>query len=277
MSTLPNFLVIGTAKAGTSSLARYLDQHPEVCFARVQEPNFFAFDHQFARGEDYYRSLYSHHAGEPRAGEKSWRYSCNAVYPQAFDRIREMLPELKLIYVLRDPVARGISMWRELRDAGQDIVDSDCERALLTDPLILDSMAYASTYRRFADAYGAENVLVLFFEDMVRDQDAFHARATDFLGISRFTPEAPIHENLSVGLRSDGRILEFMRRAGLDGLARKVLPDNLRALGRQHFKKPIGKVELSPQTRAAFLDKVRPEAAEALALAGKPADFWALE
>ncbi len=275
--TLPNFLVLGTAKAGTSSLASYLDKHPEVCFSRVQEPNFFAFDQQYARGESYYRSLYAHYDGEPCSGEKSWRYSCGAVYPKAFERIRQMLPDLKLIYVLRDPLERGISMWRELRDAGQDIVDADPNRALLTDPLITDSMKYASTWRRFGDAYGQQNMLVIFFEDLISDPEGFYRSVTDFLGVAHHSLEKEIHENPSIGLRSDGRLLEWLRRNQMDNATRRVLPDRLRRWGRKNLKTPIGKVEVSPETRAAFLDMVRPEARAALEMANKPFDYWTLE
>lgn len=275
--TLPNFLILGTAKSGTSSLASYLNKHPEVCFSRIQEPNFFAFEVQYAKGVSFYRSLYAHHAGEPCVGEKSWRYSCGEVYPEAYGRIRTMLPKIKLIYVLRDPLARGISMWRELRDAGQDIVDADPEKALLYDPLITDSMKYASTWNRFAEGYSEDNMLMVFFEDLINDPEGFYAQITDFLSIERFVPKEGIHENPSVGLRSDGRLLEWLRKNRLDRLARKMLPKTLGSIARTHLKSPIGKVELLPETRATFLDMVRPEAEAALEIAGKPKDFWTLE
>ena len=274
--TLPNFLVLGTAKAGTSTLASYLARHPEVCFARIHEPNFFAFDVQFEKGHEFYRSLFTHRTTETRFGEKSWRYACHNVYPLAFTRIRAMLPELLLIYVLRDPLKRGISMWRELRDAGQDIVDADPEMALLTDPLISDSMRYASTYRRWADAYGTENVKIVFFEDLVNDPRTFYRSVTDFLGIRPFELEAEIHENPSVGLRSDTAALEWLRRKGFDQSLRRALPEGIRAFGRKHLKTPIREVLLSDATRRAYLSMVRPEAEEALRLAGRPVDFWTL-
>jgi hypothetical protein len=275
--TLPNFLILGTAKAGTSTLARYLSFHPEVCFARIQEPNFFAFDAQFNKGPDFYRSLFAHRTTETRFGEKSWRYACHDVYPQALERIRAMLPELQLVYVLRDPLKRGISMWRELRDGGQDIVDADPERALLTDPLIIDSMRYASTFRRFSEVYGAANIKIVFFEDLVTDPQAFYKSVTDFLGIAPFYPDSEIHENRSIGLRSDGVFLEWLRRNGLDRRLRRTLPEGLRLLGRKYLKKPIGEVYLSDETRKSFLDVVRSEAKDALRIAGRPADFWTLQ
>lgn len=274
--TLPNFLVIGTAKAGTSSVAGYLERHPDVCFSRVQEPNYFAFDTQFARGESYYRSLYAHHVGEACIGEKSWRYSCNAVYPQAFTRLTMLLPKLKLIYVLRDPLPRAISMWRELRDSGQDEVSSDPNVALLTDPLIRNSMLYHETYRRFAGHYGADNLKIVLFEDLKSNPTEFYRNITDFLEIAPYNPNEEIHENPSVGLRSDGRVLEWLRKSGLDHPLRKTAPDSLRRLARNTLKSPIDSIEIRSETRDAFLQWVAPEAGAALELAQKKRSVWTL-
>jgi hypothetical protein len=91
--SLPNFLVLGTAKSGTSTLARYRRDHPQVCFGRAHEPNFFAFDRQWARGLEYDRTLFAHDDGEPRIGEKSWRDSCTGHYPRVFDRDKRLRPE----------------------------------------------------------------------------------------------------------------------------------------------------------------------------------------
>jgi hypothetical protein len=137
---LPNFLILGTAKSGTSTLARDLCDHPKVCFASAHEPNFFAFDRQRTRALAYDRTRVAHDDGEPRIGEKSWRDACTGHDPHGCDRVRRTLPELKLIDIVRDPIARGLSMWRELRDAGQDRVARDVATALTSDPLILDSL-----------------------------------------------------------------------------------------------------------------------------------------
>ena len=214
--------------------------------------------------------------GESRIGEKSWRYDCTGVYPDVFERIRRTLPERKLIYIVRDPIARGLSMWRELRDAGQDRVSRDPAAALTGDPLILDSMRYHTQFTRYREAYGAENMLLVFFEDFVRDQAATFAAVTDFLGIERFQPEQPLHENRSVGQRSDTRVLELLRLSGLDCHARRWAPAGLRTLARRVLKTPIDKPSLPDAARGCYLDRVRDECEGILALGGKANDFWAL-
>lgn len=196
------------------------------------------------------------------------------VYPEAFTRVTSLLPELKLIYMLRDPLPRALSMWREQRDAGQDPVPDKPDDALMTDPIIRDSCRYGSAYRRFADHYGAENIRILFFEDMKTDPAAFYADVTRFLEIAPFHPDDTIHENKSVGQRSDGALLSAMRRVGLDGAARALAPSGLRKLARTYLRKEIGDVTIRDDTRRAFLDFVEPEVRWILDHTGRPRDFW---
>lgn len=278
MGPLPTFLMVGTAKSGTSSLATYLDGHPSVCFARVQEPNFFAFDRQYERGLDYYRSLYAHHAGEPCLGEKSWRYSCAGTYPAALDRIGAALPDIKIVYVVRDPVPRALSMWREMRDAGQDNLPGD-PNAALSDPqgIIVDSTHYAHQLALFEMRYGRQNTLVLFFEDFTRDPKSVQDRLCDFLGIPQYHPDQPIHENRSKGQRSDGHLLEWMRRTGLDRAARALSPDPLRTAARTVLKRPITRVEITRTTRTQFLGYIANDCRALLAREGRDASLWSLE
>ncbi|MBK1633388.1 hypothetical protein CKO31_22070 [Thiohalocapsa halophila] len=100
-----------------------------------------------------------------------------------------MLLELKLIYVVSDPIARGLSMWRELRDAGQDQVARDVATALTGDSLILDSMRYHTQFSRYRSAYGAESMHLRFLEHLASDQGAAFDAVSDILGIRRFLPK----------------------------------------------------------------------------------------
>jgi hypothetical protein len=142
---------------------------------------------------------------------------------------------------------------------------------------MIDSMRYATTWRTWAEVYGEENMLLLFFEDLVDDPDTFFMQVTDFLGIAHFKPESEIHENPSVGLRTDGKLLEWLRRTGMDRPIRAFSPNALRIVARRVLKAPIGKVALTEPARADFLELVRPEAKAILDIAGKPHTYWTLE
>ena len=134
---LPNFLIIGAAKAGTTSLYRYLEQHPEVYMSPVKEPKFFALggerldyrgpgDEARMRGasvtslEDY-RELFRGVSTETAVGEASTLYLYSE---RAAARIKHHVPDVKLIAVLRNPVDRAYSDFLHLvRDGIEPLTD----------------------------------------------------------------------------------------------------------------------------------------------------------
>lgn len=104
---LPSFLIIGTQKGGTTSLYRWLGQHPQICEASRKEVHYF--DINYSRGERWYRAhfpLLRDLADERVTGEGSPYYMC---HPHAPGRIASLLPDVRLIVLLRNPVERAIS------------------------------------------------------------------------------------------------------------------------------------------------------------------------
>lgn len=123
---LPNFLIIGAAKSGTSSIYDYLKQHPQIYMSSIKEPIFFAFegeqidefgpfnDDPLAKGTltnsatniDDYQALFRDVDGEKAIGEASVRY---LYFSKSPNRIKKYIPEAKLIAILRNPVDRAYS------------------------------------------------------------------------------------------------------------------------------------------------------------------------
>ncbi|WP_164089002.1 sulfotransferase [Sphingorhabdus sp. YGSMI21] len=273
---LPNFFVIGTAKCGTTSLAQFFEQHPDVCFCEAHEPNFFAFDHYFQRGLKAYRHRYRHYKGEKAIGEKSWRYSCKDNYPEARDRMLAAIPTFKVIYIVRDPLPRALSMWRELRDGGQDRIPADPNEALSNEGIVVDSSRYARQLDHFEQKVGQENCKVMFFEDMVADPDSFYAALCEFLGIATFLPAEAIHANVSTGQRSDTKILELIRATGLAGLLRRWAPASLRKAARGWVKRPVREVPITSETERRFFELVGEDCVRLLEREGRAPAMWRL-
>ncbi|MEM1366711.1 MAG: sulfotransferase [Cyanobacteria bacterium P01_H01_bin.15] len=131
--TLPNFLIVGAAKSGTTSLWHYLKQHPQIFFTRRKEPNFFAFKglklppfsgpaspdvlykilYQYSvTSDEKYQSLFENSAGKIAIGEASVRY---LYFPEAAKRINEYIPNAKIIIILRNPIYRLYSHYIMMR------------------------------------------------------------------------------------------------------------------------------------------------------------------
>src|SRR5688500_3515585 len=96
---LPTFITIGAAKSGTTSLHYYLDQHPEISMSSPKETNFFERS-DAAESLDEYQLHFR--AGFPARGESSVHYTCFPTIPDVQERIASALPDVKLIYIVRD-------------------------------------------------------------------------------------------------------------------------------------------------------------------------------
>lgn len=204
---LPDFLVVGAAKAGTTSLYEYLSQHPDVRPAARKEVHYFDVNHD--RGPGWYRARFPVAVLKRRTwitGEASPYY---LQHPEAPERVRSLLPGVRLIAVLRDPVERAHSHWRHYRRSGEetrpfaDVLDEEerllpeLERRLLdgdTDALdahrhlgLLARGRYAEQLERWLKVFPREQLLVLESEELfTRPADAY-ARTLEFLGLRPFT------------------------------------------------------------------------------------------
>jgi len=112
---LPNFLIVGAAKSGTSTLIGYLRRHPQIFMAN-SEIHFFDLDENFNRGLGWYSNFFAKAKGEIAIGEKTPGYTYHSFAPQASLRIHQHFPEMKLIWIFRDPVERVYShLWMVMR------------------------------------------------------------------------------------------------------------------------------------------------------------------
>ena len=101
---LPNFLIIGAAKSGTSSLYEYLNNHQSILPCVVKEPNFFT--EYYERGVDWYKSCFPFKFQKSISGEATARYYW---YPFAAERAHRVVPNAKIILLVRNPIDRSYS------------------------------------------------------------------------------------------------------------------------------------------------------------------------
>ena len=177
----PDFIVIGAMKCGTTTLQAQLATQEGVFMSTPKEPNYFSDDDIFAQGPDWYEGLF---AGAPEGalkGEASTHYTKLPTYPETLARMTAMLPELKLVYMIRDPVARAVSHYVHawsLREAGPD-----AEAAFREQSEFIDYGCYGMQIAPFVDAYGRDNILLSSLEALSASPEAEFARIADFLGL----------------------------------------------------------------------------------------------
>lgn len=187
---LPNFLVIGAARSGTTSLARWLRAHPDIFMSPRKEVHFF--DVHFGRGIEWYRDQFTGHEGEPAVGEATPRY---LYLREAQTRIAAALPGARLIAVLRNPVDRAYSHFWLNRRKGREPLDF--VEALAAEPArlaagsnghadrdaYLDRGRYLGQLQSVCRHFPRSSLSVLLFDDIVVDPVGTYRTACRFLGV----------------------------------------------------------------------------------------------
>ncbi len=271
MTSLPNTILIGAAKAGTTSLCKDLDFHPDVYLYPSKETRFFSAGYD--KGLDYYRSLF-HPKGQKVIMEASPDYSTGLRAPRVADRIHADLPNARLIYMVREPLARMESEYvQELANGHTRIDFAEAVSAWK----LLNGSLYDETYEIFTKHFREDQIHVVFFEDYVSDKVAVMRDLCEFLGIEEAT-EASL-ERKAANSRSekivDPRLLKKLRRFRFFEKYKHLVPHRVKlALKRSVSKSVNGRVQWTPALREKIEMRVRPDAAKFLKRFGKPADFW---
>jgi len=233
----PDFLLIGAKRGGTTSLWRYLAEHPDILrlFPRPEKiKGVYYFDEQYARGDRWYRSHFptavtrARHARGGRrviAGEATPYYLYHPLAPR---RAAADVPDARILVVLRDPVERAYSHWKERRSNDGDPLDFEAaldaepariageEARLLADPRAVsvahrhwsyaDQGRYAPMLERWFAAFGRDRVHVEISEEMYADPQAAFDRVTVHLGVARHRLQDPVAHNAEPSPDLDPRI-----------------------------------------------------------------------
>lgn len=185
---LPDFLVIGAAKSGTTTLYEYLCRHPQIFMSTPKEPEFFARDEVYMRGLDWYASLLSETRPDQICGEASTKYMMYAEYPEAASRIAQALPNVKLIYVMRHPVDRAYSHFVQQIKTAQNTgapleVKETFEQNIARNDRFLDHSNYLKQIEQYLQFFPRKSMLLLLMEDLTRTTTDTLSRICRFLGI----------------------------------------------------------------------------------------------
>jgi hypothetical protein len=179
---VPDFLIIGAMKAGTTTLYRDLVQHPEIFLPQEKEPETlvrFGDDDQAMRAD--YQSLFRPASGSLILGEASTAYAKRPDHEGVAERaLRICGPKLRIIYLTREPIGRIVSQFRHEQALG--LVSGPLNEAVLAHGRFVAYSRYDWQLAPWIDAFGASNVLRLEFEDYVADRQAVVDTVLRFLG-----------------------------------------------------------------------------------------------
>lgn len=176
----PDYIILGAMKCGTTTLAAQLGAQPGLFMTDPKEPNFFSDDDIHARGPEWYEALFADAAPGDITGEASTHYTKRPDLPEALPRMQAAGLAPKLVYMIRDPMARLVSHY--IHDWSQAVLSVPLAEALDSHPPLVDYGLYGWQIRPYIEAFGADAVLLTSLERMKADREGELARVAAHLG-----------------------------------------------------------------------------------------------
>ncbi len=177
---LPDFLIIGAQKAGSTSVYNQLRQHPQVFLPDKKEIGYFS--RKFHYGLDYYQEYFAPAKEGQIKGEATPDY---LHFPNMAERIHETLPNVKIIAILREPIARAYSAFCMQLRKGAEPRDTTFLDAVNKSPEYLDFGRYANLLTPYYERFDKSQILICWFETFKDQPQEFYDTLCDFLGIDR--------------------------------------------------------------------------------------------
>ena len=273
---LPNLVVIGAQKCGTSGLHYQLGLHPEIWMSSPKELNFFIEERNWPRGPDWYRSCFD--ARAKVRGESSPNYTA---YPQHLgvpERMHSVVPDAKLVYVVRDPLERIAAHWvhnyakrREKGDLAETLTHPNASYVVRSQ--------YHMQLQRFLAHYPLERILVIEQEELRSAPHETLRRVFEFTGVDpgftdpRFGAQ---RHRTSRKTRASRLAVRLERLSG--SRARRVVPKNLwLALDKKlSRRRPIERPDVRAALGPEVLRTLREDAEQLRALTGRRFARWSI-
>jgi hypothetical protein len=190
MNRLPTYIIAGAMRSGTTALNSYLREHPDVAVSSTKEVHFF--DSFYDRGVEWYREQFPHSESARAVGEATPNYMFSTT---ALDRIKETLPDVKLVVMLRNPIDRAYSHYWHDKARGKTEGDfgENVKREMDGDQGLnyIARGRYRAQIEHILERFPPTALHVEVFEDMVDRPDDLYASVCRFIGVDHsFRPES---------------------------------------------------------------------------------------
>jgi hypothetical protein len=294
---MPNFIVIGAGKSGTTALHRYLKQHPEIYMSSPKELRFFPFEDRPPdfRGpgdkedmetavktiEDY-RARFTEGARFPARGESSPLY---LYYPRTAERIRHHIPDVKLIAILRHPADRAYSQYLMKRRDGREHLNF-ADALAAEEQRISNGWShhwhyrrrgfYAAQLRLYFDLFKREQIRIYLYEDYVADPVGLMQDIFRFLNVDdSFVPDVSVRHNVSNVPRSRALQTFLTEPRPVKNLFKSYVPASWsRGVGDRLRRHNITKPPLPEKLRRQLIETYREDITELQHMLGRDLSHW---
>ncbi len=274
---LPNFIIIGGMKCGTTSLHRYLEKHPDVFMSKKKELKFFvdAKNGTWSRGLDWYRSQFAGAGDAAVVGEATPEYTKNTVFPGVAERMSSVLPDARLLYILRDPIQRMLSHYVHLCSSGRERRSPTKALTAKGRNAYLDCSSYYLQLEPYLELYPRSRIHITTLEELQADPAKTMRSIFRFLDIDdEFFTDAFVKVYHSSTKKR--------RRTRVDRILERVLPTSMakrvRSMPRfdSLLQKPVEKPTLPDSARGEIRRRLSEDVARLRELTGRDFSKWSI-
>lgn len=292
--TLPNFLIVGAAKAGTTALHKYLEQHPQIYMTPTKETNFFAFESQEINFQgvgdealkdfsitdlETYKAQFAGVTNEKALGEACPSY---LYYPQAANRIKQYIPQARLIVILRNPVDRAYANFlhtvRDDREPHQNFA------LALQDELTriannwewfwhyIQLGYYGAQLKRYYEIFAPSQIKVYLYEDLKENPVALLQNIFCFIEVDdTFVPNMALRPNKS-GMPKNKLFHQLLTKPNpVKTLLKPLFTAKIRQkIQHQNLNTP----QIAPEVRQQLIDLYRPDILKCQDLINRDLSAW---
>lgn len=235
----PDFLIVGAAKSGTTSLARYLNQHDKIKLISERLEFFGEYENPAFKITDMaeYLSLFEGVSVDVVAGEKSVSYLYSDLAPQ---EIHDLNEKMKIIIILRNPIMRAYSdYWHRVRGGVEPLsfseaLEKESERITRGERFELHYATYGlygGKVKKYIDVFGRSNVLILEYDDLKKDPAKLCSSCYEFLGVGEMKDGVDYKVHNKGGVENSW-LKVFLLKLAQEKMVRKIVnaivPDKIK-------------------------------------------------
>lgn len=254
---LPNFIIIGAMKCGTSSLYHYLQLHPEVGMSDIKEVDFFVAENNFDKGVKWYERQFK--GDFKKYGEASPNYSKAHYFTGVPERMHDLLPDVKLIYLVRDPIQRIISHYTHNYSEGREHRTIDEALHDLPDNHYLMCSKYFWQLEHYLTYYSASQILVMPSYLLKEDRRMALEQIFRFVGVEETFYSSAFEEQKheTRKKRRKGRVSSFILESPVIKTLKHYIPDAVKDPVKQLTRPEVTKPNLSSILRNELWEYLR--------------------
>jgi len=280
----PDFVVIGGMKCGTTSLWHYLRMHPQIFLPQgLKNLYFFIEQDNWGKGIDWYESFFDpDEEGLKAVGEVSTEYTKYPCFSGVASRMVSVIPDAKLVYLVRHPIKRIISQYIHMVNAGKEHREINKALEKTSDNPYIDYSRYGLQLEQYLEFYPRERIFLMNSEHLRSQPVESLRKLFEYIGVdSGFEPEEEVNIHTSREKRQWNLVGRLVKRSPALFNNYNYYLSRMPAAARSVSERLLGKEIVSPQlsekTLSRLVEILEPDLEKLGKYLGKDVAGWELE